>query len=110
MLVRPVSIDRWRLAYPRVVRIFRDVKLSSPAGEVGQHDTNINASRECAGTKTADRFGRNFREIDRCDNGGLADSKTSDEASSVDLTKAATIRQEDDDTENPHNAELTSSP
>jgi hypothetical protein len=26
------------------------------------------------------------------------------------LTKAATVRQEDDDTENPHNAELTSSP
>lgn len=71
---------------------------------------NIHWSRKCARAKTTNRFRSNLREVDRSNNSGLTNTEPSDEATSVDLTKSTAIRQEYDDTKDPENTQLSSSP
>ena len=69
------------------------------------HGTSKHTSAE-----TTDRSGGNFRKIDGTDDTRLSNTKTSNEATSIDGAHAAIVSNKDGDTKNPETAKLTSSP
>ena len=87
-----------------------DMKLTSPRSKVCKHDTDVDRAREGASTKTTNGFWRDPRMIDWSDDGGLANTEPSNEASCVDLSDTASICEEDDDPKDPQKAQLSSCP
>jgi len=75
-----------------------------------QRLTDVDAASENASAKTPDRLWSDLGDVHWGDDSGLSNTDTSDEATSIDLTKTTVVRQKDDDANDPQDAELSSSP
>lgn len=97
---------------PLVVAAVADVEAGAVVGEVGEDDTDVDGTGEETGAETTDGGGSDFSEVDGTDDGGHADTKATDEATSVDSTELAVDARdhEDGDTGSPDRGENTGSP
>lgn len=84
----------------------------APGSKVGKHDTKVYSASECAYTETANSPWRCLSKVGRSDDRGLADTNTGNKPSSVNLTDRSSqgAGEENDDTNNPDQTELTCSP
>lgn len=97
---------------PLVVAAVADVEGGTVVGEVGEDDSDVNGTGEETGTETTDGSRGDLGEVDRSNNGRHADTKTTDEATSVDTTKISvdTGDHEDGNTNGPNRSQNTGSP
>lgn len=70
----------------------------------------VHGTSKHTSTETTDRSRGDFRKVYRTDDTSLSNTKTSNEATSVDGIHVAIVSNKDGDTENPETAELASSP
>lgn len=73
-------------------------------------NSQIHSTSKHTSTETTDGSRGDFRKVYGTDDTSLSNTKTSNEATSVDGTHVAIVSNKDGDTENPETAELASSP
>ena len=70
----------------------------------------VHSTSKHASTETPNGSGGNFRKVDRADDASLSNTKPSNKATSIDCSHVPVVSNEDGNSKNPENAELTSSP
>lgn len=95
---------------PALCGVEVEVERRTPGCEIGQHDTNVDCAGEDTSAETTDRLGGNLGDVDRSNDGGFANTDAGNETPRVDLAETSIVGEEDDNTEDPEDAQLTSSP
>lgn len=97
---------------PLQLRVFGDVQVAAVAGEVGQHDSQVDGAGEHAHAETADGARGCFGEVGGCYDGGLANANAGDEAAGVDHADGTVGGggEKDGDAEDPEETQLASCP
>ena len=86
------------------------MERGTPIGEISQHYSEVYGTWKDADTKTTNTSRGSFSEISGSNDGRLSNSETHDKSSSKDLAIAAVWCDKYDYSDNPDDAELTSSP
>lgn len=86
------------------------MKRGSPICKIPQHDAKIDGSTENTDAKTTNTSRSSFGKIGWSNNGRLTDSKAHDESARKYLTIVSGGGDVNDNTDDPNNAQLTSSP
>lgn len=91
-----------------------DFVLASESEATGKNkrimNSQVHSTSKHTSAETTDGSGGDFRKIYGTDDTSLSNTKTSNEATSVDGTHVAVVSNKDGDAENPKTAELASSP
>jgi hypothetical protein len=83
---------------------------SEGTGGKSSINSQVHSTSEHTSAETTDGSGRNFRKVDGTDNASLSNTKTGNEATSIDGIHVAIVSNKDGDAEDPETAELASSP
>ena len=77
------------------------IELGSVVGKIGQDNADVDTAGEDASAKTTDGCGCDFGNVDGAYNTGLANTETSNEASSIHGAKASAVAHEDGNADDP---------